>query len=271
MNDELKIKGVNSMGYGMIAKLVMKSNIDIAAKGMYAYFCSYAGSGTSCFPSRDLICKDLGISKDRFSKLLKQLSDCGFITVEQIKEHGRFSHNVYTINTDVYADQDNAYTKLPCTENLDTENPYTEKLDSNNNSLNNNNLNNNSLNKKERKKEETVIHSNATKGSNGKTVYADIISAYTSDPELRDILFEFIKMRKLIKSPMTDRALRSLLKKLDELASTNADKIATVEQSIVNNWKSVYPLKKDAANKQRRNEYVEIDGRTFDKYGNEYI
>lgn len=112
--------------------------------------------------------------------------------------------------------------------------------------------------KKERKKESTAS-------------YDLIINEYTNDVELRDVLFEFIKMRKLIKSPMTDRALRSLLKKLDELASTNADKIATVEQSIVNNWKSVYPLKKDAANKQRRIEYVEIDGRTFDKYGNEYI
>ena len=50
-------------------------------------------------------------------------------------------------------------------------------------------------------------------------------------------------MRKSIKSPVTDRALKGILKKLDQLATNNENKIGILEQSIINSWKSVFPLK----------------------------
>ena len=83
-------------------------------------------------------------------------------------------------------------------------------------------------NKKERKKEET---------------YNDIISSYTSNDDLIDALIEFIKMRKNIKSPMTNRALKLLLTSLDKLTDNETTKIDILNQSILNNWKGVFPLK----------------------------
>lgn len=94
------VKGfrVNSKGYGTIPKLVMQDrNLHAIAKAIYAYFNSFSGSGDPCFYTRERICYDLCISNDTFSKYLKQLVDSGYIIVEQIKENGRFSHNVYTI------------------------------------------------------------------------------------------------------------------------------------------------------------------------------
>ena len=76
-----------------------------------------------------------------------------------------------------------------------------------------------------------------------KDTFDSIVSDFTSDQELQDAIFEYIKMRKLIKNPMTDRALRLLLQKLKELSTDRKTQIAILNQSIIHNWKSVYPLK----------------------------
>lgn len=60
---------------------------------------------------------------------------------------------------------------------------------------------------------------------------------------MKQALVEFVKMRKLIKKPLTDRALRLILSKLDTLASNDGAKISILNQSIVNNWQGVFPLK----------------------------
>lgn len=77
--------------------IMQDRNLHIAAKAIYAYLASFAGAASCCYPSRGKICSDLGISSDTFSKYLKQLTDCGYLTVTQEKEHGRFAHNVYTL------------------------------------------------------------------------------------------------------------------------------------------------------------------------------
>lgn len=142
---EDKIIGIdiNKDGYGFVPKLVMQDrSISISAKAVYAYFCSFTGSGDCCFPTRKKICYDLGISNDSLSKYIKQLVDNGYLQVEQIKENGRFSHNVYKLPC----------TKLPCPKNYDTEysvheNSGYENMDT----KNNNSKNNNSKSNKESK------------------------------------------------------------------------------------------------------------------------
>lgn len=94
----MESEGIYSRGYGMIPKMIMQDrNLHIAAKAIYAYLASFAGAASCCYPSRGKICSDLGISNDTFSKYLKQLTECGYLTVAQEKEHGRFAHNVYTL------------------------------------------------------------------------------------------------------------------------------------------------------------------------------
>lgn len=74
----------------------------------------------------------------------------------------------------------------------------------------------------------------------------DGILSVIEDEELKSLYYEFIKMRKLIKSPMTDRALITLIDKVNKLEPTNIERRKQLlENSIVNNWKSVYPLKDD--------------------------
>lgn len=75
--------------------------------------------------------------------------------------------------------------------------------------------------------------------------YDEILSA-VSDEELKSLYYEYIKMRKLIKSPMTDRALTMLVSKVNELEPYDIGRQKKMlETAIMNNWKSVYPLKED--------------------------
>lgn len=75
--------------------------------------------------------------------------------------------------------------------------------------------------------------------------YSEIIDSYTANEDLKEALWEFIKMRKLIKKPMTDRALKCIMNKLDKLGRTDDEKIAILDQSIQNSWQGVFELKQD--------------------------
>ena len=84
--------------------------------------------------------------------------------------------------------------------------------------------------KKERKKE---------------TSYDKIINSMVEDEEVKNSIYEFIKMRKLIKKPMTDRALTMLINKLEKLSSDKDIQIKILEKSILKNWTDIYELKGD--------------------------
>lgn len=66
---------------------------------------------------------------------------------------------------------------------------------------------------------------------------------YTDNGALKEAFLDFQKMRKQIKAAMTDRAVKLAFKKLDELATTDGEKIQILEQSIMNSWKGLFPLK----------------------------
>ena len=85
-----------------------------------------------------------------------------------------------------------------------------------------------------------------------KTSFDDAISAYTQNEELRTTIIDFIKMRKLIKAPMTDRALKGIFKELDKLGHSDAEKIAILEQSIQRSWRGVFAISKPKQQEQQQ-------------------
>lgn len=143
-NNKLRVEGINSKGFGTIPKLLMQDrNLHITSKAIYAYLCSYAGGGETCFPTRNKVCFDLNISKDTFGKYLKELIKFGYIRCEQIKENGKFSHNVYTLCSEITVSENTVYGNF-----------VSDSLDTNiNNNKNNNNKNNNIIFKEKYKKE----------------------------------------------------------------------------------------------------------------------
>lgn len=117
---------------------------------------------------------------------------------------------------------------------------------------------------KEREKEEDK---NNIKNGKRTTEFDLLINDYTNDLELRTTIYEFIKMRKAIKAPMTSNALKLMLNKLDKFSSTNEVKIAILEQSIMNSWKGIFELKKSMNKKQQPKNKLRFDnfkGRDYD-------
>lgn len=90
---------------------------------------------------------------------------------------------------------------------------------------------------------------NENNDENDKEICTSIFETYTNNPELLQTLNDFLKMRKVIKKEMTERAIKSLLKKLDKFASTDEGKIAILEQSIISNWADIYELKESKSKK----------------------
>jgi hypothetical protein len=139
------------------------------------------------------------------------------------------------INYGVYSNFEKTKTMPKRYEN-DTE---TMPKHTNNNDNNDNNVNNI---KKERKKAASY----------------DAILSNVSDDGLRELYLEYIKMRKMIKSPMTDRALTMLIKKVNNLEPNSIERQKQLlETSIVNNWKSVYPLKEEQKVETKRSYNLE--------------
>lgn len=66
-------------------------------------------------------------------------------------------------------------------------------------------------------------------------------------------LNDFITMRKAIKKPLTDKALVLLKNKLNGITINEEEQIKILEQSILNNWQSVFPLKTDLPKKNFNN------------------
>lgn len=73
--------------------------------------------------------------------------------------------------------------------------------------------------------------------------FREIIYAFTEDQELQATIWDFIEMRRSIKAPMTEKGLKLLLSKLERLSNDTRTQIVILDEAIVNNWKSVYPLK----------------------------
>ena len=91
-------------------------------------------------------------------------------------------------------------------------------------------------------KTNTKINTN-NKKEKEKTNIDKIINAYTENISLVEAIKDFIKMRKTIKKPITDRGLKMILNKLDQYGNDDLEKIEILENSIMNCWQGVFELK----------------------------
>lgn len=111
---------------------------------------------------------------------------------------------------------------------------------------------NTDISKKERIKER--------KQESTKSGYDEIL-ATIADDNLRETYLDYIKMRKMIKAPMTDRALQMLINKVEQLEPGNTERQKLLlDTAILNNWKSVYPLKDNQTRSYGRTAEEKNDG-----------
>ena len=74
--------------------------------------------------------------------------------------------------------------------------------------------------------------------------------SYTGDSRLDVAFDEYIRFRKQIKKPMTDRAIQLAVGKLQKMSDDVEEQIAIINQSIMNGWSGLFPLNQDKGNKK---------------------
>lgn len=120
---QIQTKGLKGAGYGLIPRAVMyDSRLDAKAKGVYAYFASYAGAGQSVFPSVPKLLEDLQISKATYLKAMKALQECSFIEVRQ-RNGQRAGKRGFSVNDYFLIDKPDS----PQTKNPEAINPQSIK------------------------------------------------------------------------------------------------------------------------------------------------
>ena len=211
--------------------------LSLKAKGLLSVMLSLPDTWDYSISGLVAICKE---SETAVKSTLNELKSCGYLVVTKKMpnetESGRIEY-VYDIfekaQTGKQAVEKQGVENLGV-ENLGVENLGVEnvrQLSTNESSTDKSNTDESSTNKKKERK---------------RAGYDEIIDSYTENGELRSALVEFVKMRKMMKKPLTNKALSLLLtskKGLDCLASTDAEKIDIVQQSIMRGWLGFFPLK----------------------------
>ena len=134
---------VENNGYGIVFKSLTKNpNIDVEAKGLFAYLTTYAGAKDNAYPSVDLICYELNISTKRFQKYRKQLVEAGYLSISREKSSNLYGRNVYTLHHEPRQVQirpvENESMQIESVENLPTKNNSSKNHSIKNNSPKNN-------------------------------------------------------------------------------------------------------------------------------------
>lgn len=168
---------------------------------------------------RKQLANDLGFSEQQIRSALKKLESTQELTIKTTNKY-----SIITVNN---------WEDYQCSDEKST-NTLTNEQPTNNQQI---------TTKQEYKEINNIYKERKDKK---KESYNDILKEHVSDDDLRELFVEFIKMRKLIKAPMTDRALKILIKKVFELEPHNLERQKKLlENSIANGWKSVYQIKDD--------------------------
>ena len=243
----LEVEGINAQGFGMIAKMVMlDQRLTIEAKAIYSYFCSYAGGGSTAFPSVSKIVYDLKISKDRYYKHFKLLVECGYITIRQTKDKGKFANNIYRIMSNPVSCPQNEEMDSPCPENSDKENSDTGNQDTNINNININNFNNILDDVDDKRAREVEEVANEYKNYSSKKITPINLKSLNKllDVVDKELLLYAIQKLEDVEKPMT--YLKAIIK---DYMKNN---ISTVKQAI--EYDKVFKEKKNKNNKKNKSE-----------------
>ena len=214
---------INIQGW-MLADLKLKGNELL----IYAIIYGFSQDGETRFTgSLSYLAAWTNSTKQGVTKCLKSLCEKGFIVKsDKIINGVKFCEYHATKLTEVLNKVEQGI-QQSCT-------PPIQQSCNNNLSLDNNK---NTIEDKKGKKE-------------SKSSYDQILDGMPDD--LKETYYEYIKMRKLIKSPMTDRALTMLINKVNDLEPHSIQRQKKLlDTAIMNNWKSVYPLKDDAPQQRR--------------------
>ena len=197
-------------------------NLSLKAKGLLSMMLSLPdGWGYSV----EGLAKLSTDGRDSINATLQELEKHGYLKRGRVRDaNGKLGQAVY----DIF--------ERPITGFPTLEKPTQGKPTQENPTL----LNTNRLNTK-------VLNTNNKKVSKAQSKpvenFDSIIQKSAESTELREALVEFVKFRKLIKKPMTNKALELIIAKLNKLGASDRERVAILNQSIERGWAGVFSLK----------------------------
>lgn len=163
--------------------------------------------------------------KDSVNAALKELEKFGYLKRTQVfNSNGTFGGYNYEIFEKPNTDTE--------TEKPSTEKPFTEKPSTENPTQ----LNTKELNKKELSIKEVEEERKTEKPF---TTYDNIINGKIFDDNVKKALYEFIKMRAMIKKPLTNFALDLIIEKLYKISFDPNVQIEVLNDAVLNNWQDI--------------------------------
>lgn len=218
----------NTKGFTVMSNYHFQDKeISLKAKGLLGLMLSLPSNWDYSINGLVAIVKE---NKAAVQSALKELEEHKYLKRTRVQdETGRFDYvyDIYEKPYDKLPWTENRCTDIQCTENRCTENqPQINTNKQNTKELNTNRLNTNEYKEKNIKKE--TVNS--------------VIAEYTESKDLQDALHGFVEMRNKARKPLTARAMKLSLNKLNELALDDVTKIAIVNQSIMHNWLTFYKL-----------------------------
>lgn len=190
----------------------LDNRLNMLDKGILVEIDSLDNEETGCYASNEYLANFCQCSQTKVSTAISKLIELEYIYVKSFDGRQRILKSSLS--------------------NFERQNYKNCKADFKNLKENNIIDNNNKINNKKEERKKA-------------TSYDDIINSLIADFELREILLEFIKMRKLIKKPMTNYALERLIKKLLSLSANSDERKQILINSITNGWQDIYPIKKE--------------------------
>ena len=86
------------------------------------------------------------------------------------------------------------------------------------------------------------------------------------DEELKSLYIDFYEMRKKMKAPMTEKAVKLLINKVCSLEQDVERQKTLLNEAILHGWKSVYPLKDNVNARESSQEALSQADRDFVEY-----
>lgn len=80
-----------------------------------------------------------------------------------------------------------------------------------------------------------------------------VSAPYVADDDLNAAILSFIEHRKKLKKPMSDNAVKLMIDKLNKLSPSIDEQIKILNESIMNGWQGIFPLKNNAQQVQYNN------------------
>lgn len=208
--------------------LLKNTDLSLKAKGLLCLMFSLPEDWNFSTKGLTSIVKD---GERSVRSTLKELEDNRYLIRKPIHDGAHIIDWEYQIF-------ESPYNQEGCNEDVqyqDVQNVHLRKSTQLNTNKLNTNIQNTNKYKKESKKKE----------------FEDILNKI-EDEDIVNALGEFINMRKAVKKPLTAHALDLNIKHLFELSNDKTTMIAIIEQSVMHNWLTFYPLKEQSTSTSKQ-------------------